>query len=165
MLHKLIRKLVGVLGISALTLACWQMAERYLIPKLGSVWVEEVVIYLFSWGTFLSVALLVHNDKHVRADVVIRLMSPQLQRQIEFINCLLSLVFSLIVAWYGGAVTIDAFSLDERSVTGSSIPIWLFYASLPSGMVLCATWYIRRLYQLAFQFDLSSFSVRSGHEA
>ena len=59
MLHNLTRRLVGALGIAALAMACWQMAERYLLPKLGSVWIEETVIYLFAWGTFLAVALLV----------------------------------------------------------------------------------------------------------
>ena len=44
MVHNLTRRLVGALGIAALAMACWQMAERYLLPKLGSVWVEEVVI-------------------------------------------------------------------------------------------------------------------------
>lgn len=165
MLHNLTRRLVGTLGIAALAMACWQMAERYLLPKLGSVWVEEVVIYLFSWGTFLAVALLVHDDKHVRADVIIRLLPAHLQRRVEFLNCLLGLGFCVIVAWFGGAVAVDAFSLDERSVTGSSIPIWLFYASLPVGMSLSAAWYLRRLYRLAFHFNAHTFSVRSGHDA
>ena len=165
MLHNLTRRLVGALGIAALAMACWQMAERYLLPKLGSVWIEETVIYLFAWGTFLAVALLVQEDKHVRADVIVRLLPAHLQRRVELLNCLLGFFFCAVVAWFGGVVAVDAFSLDERSVTGSSIPIWFFYASLPVGMSLSAAWYLRQLYRLAFRVDPRTFSIRSGHDA
>lgn len=163
--NKLTHVLVGYLGLAALLLACWQMAERYLLPQLGSVWVEEVVIYLIAWATFLGAAALVHDDKHVRADVLIRLMPLPVQRYVEMFNCLLGLMFCGAIAWLGWLITVDALRMDERSATGSAFPIWIFQASLPVGVFLSAIWYARRIFKLAFRFEAGEFEVKSGHDA
>jgi C4-dicarboxylate transporter, DctQ subunit len=160
-----VRALVGILGAAALLLACYQMAERYFLPTLGSVWVEESVIYLIAWATFLGCAALVYDDKHVRADVVIRLLSPRGQRYVELLNCLLSIAFCGSVCWLAYLIAADAFAVDERSTTGSSFPIWIFYAALPVGMLLSVVWYLRRIGRLLFGFEAREFSVRSGHDA
>jgi C4-dicarboxylate transporter DctQ subunit len=75
------------------------------------------------------------------------------------------LAFCATVMWFGYLIAVDAFALDERSTTGSSFPIWIFYTSLPVGMLLSVVWYVRRIRNLAFHFEAQEFSVRSGHDA
>lgn len=159
------RGLIGILGTVALVMSCWQMSERYLFPHIGSVWVEETVVYLIAWATFLGTAALVYEDQHVRGDAVIHLFPLGVQRILETFNSVLGLAFCAVVAWFGYLIAADAFAIDERSVTGSAFPIWIFYVSLPVGMFLAAVWYVRRVFQLLFRFDASKFSVRSGQEA
>jgi TRAP-type C4-dicarboxylate transport system permease small subunit len=162
---RIVRSIVGYGGVAALALATWQMSERYIFPELGSNWADEAVIYIIGWCTFLCVALLVRIDKHIRADLVVRALPLKAQRAIEFVNSLLGLLFCLVLGWYGYLLTLDAFITDERSVTGSAFPIWIFYASLPVGMLLTVIWYGRRLFQLLFAFNPKEFSIRSGHDA
>jgi TRAP-type C4-dicarboxylate transport system permease small subunit len=159
------RTAIGCAGIVALAFASWQVAERYVFPELGSIWADEAVIYVIGFATFLSVSVLVFDDKHVRADVVIRALPIAWQRWLELLNCALGLLFCGIVGWYGFELTLDAFQTDERSVTGSAFPIWFFYATLPLGMLLSVIWYLRRIHRITLRFDAAEFSVSSGHEA
>lgn len=164
-LNRATHALVGILGTVALLLSCWQMIERYLLPQVGSVWVEEIVVYLIAWATFLGTAVLVYEDQHVRGDAIIHLFPIRAQRAMEIVNSALGLAFCAIVAWFGYLIALDAFAIDERSVTGSAFPIWMFYVSLPIGMALATAWYLRRVFQLTFRFDPRKFAVRSGQEA
>lgn len=159
------RALIGWLGTVALLLACWQMAQRYFFPQMALMFVEETVIYLIAWATFLGVAVLVYEDDHVRADVIFRVISKPGQRFLEIVNSSLGLMLCAVIGWYGYLVTIDAFLSDERSVTGAAIPMWLFYASLPTGMILSTMWFARRLVLLTWRFDPAKFAIHSGHEA
>lgn len=164
-INRATRGLIGILGTIALLLSCWQMAERYLFPQIGSVWVEEIVVYLIAWATFLGTAALVYDDQHVRGDAIIHLLPLRVQRILEIMNSAMGFAFCGIVAWFGYLIALDAFTVDERSVTGSAFPIWLFYVSLPVGMALAVVWYVRRVFLLTFRFDPTKFSVQSGQEA
>ena len=66
------RWLIGVIGIAALALAAYQMISRYGFPDAAISWSEEVVVYLLIAAAFLSGSLLVEEDGHVRADLVLR---------------------------------------------------------------------------------------------
>ena len=173
MLHALLsgwnwleRNLIGLLAIAALTVAAYQMIGRYF-PSAGlpTAWTGEIVIYLIIWAVFVAASLLVHEDAHVRADLVLRLLPAKSHRPVEIFNIVFALVFCLVLTYYGVLAALDSWQMDERSITALRFPMWAYYAALPTGFALMALRYIRRLYLYLLRYDPETMSVHSGRES
>lgn len=160
------RNLIGLLAIGALAVAAYQMIGRYF-PSAGlpTAWTGEIIIYLIVWAVFLAGSLLVHDDAHVRADLVLRLLPIKSQRQLEIFNITFALVFCLVLTYYGTLATLDAWQMNERSITALRFPMWAYYAALPVGFSLMTLRFIHRLYVYLFNYDSLTASVHSGRES
>lgn len=159
------RWLIGVIGIAALALAAYQMISRYGFPDAAITWSEEVVVYLLIAAAFLSGSLLVEEDGHVRADLVLRILPPGMQRAVEIGNCVIALAFCIGLTWLGFGVALDAYELGERSLSALAFPMWLYYTTLPFGAALMSLRYLRRLYRYLCRYDAHTMAVQSGHES
>jgi C4-dicarboxylate transporter DctQ subunit len=153
--------LVGLLGLAALGVGLWQIFGRYFASGLSSGWGDEMIVYLIIWGVMIVSSQLVRLDGHVRPDLVLRLLRPQAQRWLEVFNCLVALVFCAGLVWYGWQIVDTAWMLDERSFTGLSFPMYIYYAALPAGSALMFLRYTIRLVRYLFHFDPKTMSV--GH--
>lgn len=153
--------LVGLLGAAALLVGVVQVIGRYLIPEHAITWAEEVIVYLAIWGIMIVSSQLVRSDGHVRPDVVLRLVSPRVQRVLEVFNCLVALGFCGGLLWFGIQIVSTALLLDETSSTGLQFPMWIYYAALPTGAGLMAIRYAMRLLRYLFFFDPATMTV--GH--
>jgi C4-dicarboxylate transporter DctQ subunit len=158
--------LVGLLGLAALAVGLWQIFGRYFASQLSSGWGDEVIVYLIIWGVMIVSSQLVRMDAHVRPDLVLRLLRPQAQRWLEVFNCLAALVFCGGLVWYGWQIVDTSWILDERSFTGLSFPMYIYYAALPAGSVLMLLRYAIRLVRYLFYFHPATMSVgHTIHEA
>lgn len=153
--------LVGLLGLAALLVGMWQIFGRYFDSALSSGWGDEVIVYLVIWAIMIVSSQLVRHDGHVRPDVVLRLLGPHTQRWLEVFNCVVALVFAGGLVWYGWQIVETSWLLDERSFTGLSFPMYLYYAALPTGSALMVLRYAIRLARYLFAFDPATMSV--GH--
>lgn len=153
--------LVGLLGLGALAVGMWQIFGRYFDSSLSSGWGDEVIVYLVIWSIMVVSSQLVRNDAHVRPDIVLRLLRPSIQRWLEIFNCLVAIVFTAGMVWYGWQIVDTAWVLDERSFTGLSFPMYLYYAALPTGSSLMCLRYTIRLVRYVFCFDPATMGV--GH--
>ncbi|MCC7166326.1 MAG: TRAP transporter small permease [Rhodospirillales bacterium] len=159
------RWLVGVLAGAALALAFYAMTMRYVAPRLSPDWSDEVVIFLILWAVFLAGSALVREERHVRADLVVRLLAPAQQRWIEAVNSLAALIFCALLAGWGWAATEDARLLGERTVSTLHLPMWIYYLCLPTGCALMTLRYGQRLYRLLFAHEPDAFLGRErSHE-
>jgi len=156
---KLERLLIGLLGALAMLVGLTQVLGRYVAPRFAISWAEEVIVYLVVWGIMIASSQLVRLDGHVRPDLVLRALPPQGQRWMEALNCLVALAFSVGMVWYGWIIVSTAWVLDERSSTGLSFPMWLYYAALPAGGLLMVGRYLIRLYRYVFAFDPATMTV------
>jgi C4-dicarboxylate transporter DctQ subunit len=160
------RTLVGLLGLAALFVGMWQIFGRYFFSGLSSGWGDEVIVYLVIWAIMIVSSQLVRSDGHVRPDVVLRLVGPGTQRVLEIFNCLVALVFCGGMVWYGWEIVSTSWMLDERSFTGLSFPMYIYYAALPVGSGLMFVRYTIRLVRYIFAFDPATMSVgHTIHEA
>ena len=66
-------------------------------------------------GIMLAASQLVRTDGHVRPDLVLRAVSPRIQRWMEVINCVAAIAFCAVLAWYGWSIVVTSWQLDERS--------------------------------------------------
>ena len=157
------RTLVGALGAFALVIAAVQVFGRYIDPAGAITWAEEVIVYVAVWAVMIIASQLVRNDGHVRPDLVLRLLPPQVQRWVEVFNCLVALAFTFGMIWYGWDVVNGALLLDQRSSTDLQFPMWIYYTALPAGGALMFIRYIIRLVRYIFFFDPKTMTV--GHTA
>lgn len=161
---RLERWLIGLLGGVGLLIYLTQIVGRYLTTEIDFSAGEELTIYIVIWATFLTASLLVREDGHVRADLLLRMMRPERQRLLEIANCGIALGFCLALTWYGCLVAADSYDLGERSNTVLSFPMWVYYAALPVSAALMSIRYARRLWQFCFAFDPATMEVHSGRE-
>jgi C4-dicarboxylate transporter, DctQ subunit len=151
--------LAGLFGACALLVEGYQVFGRYIDPQLAITWGDEVIVYLIVWAIFLSSSQLVRTDGHVRPDLVLRLLPARLQRWVEIGNCLVAIGFCIGLTWLGFALSQTAFDFDDRSSTGLSFPMWLYYAALPTGAGLMSARYLFRLYRYVFHFDPATMTI------
>ena len=130
------RTLVGLLGAVAMIVGVVQVVGRYFFPAYAISWAEEVIVYLVVWGVMIISSQLVRTDGHVRPDLVLRLAGPTGQRWMESFNCIVALVFCVGMVWYGYHITETSWLLDEHSASDFAFPMWIYYASLPTGGLL-----------------------------
>jgi C4-dicarboxylate transporter, DctQ subunit len=155
------RTLVGLLGAAAMVIAAVQVFGRYIDPAAAINWAEEVIVYIAVWAVMIIASQLVRNDGQVRPDVVLRLLSPGVQRWVECFNCLVAMAFTFGMLWYGWEVVGTAIMLDQRSSSDLQFPIWIYYAALPAGGALMLGRYTIRLIRYLFFFDPQTMTV--GH--
>lgn len=147
------RFVVGALGGIALVLSGFEIVTRYFVPAYAPDWGEEIIVYVVIWGIFLAGSGLVAENRHVRADIVVRLLPLAGQRAAEIFNALLGLAFTALLTWLGWEVVEFALLLDERSISSLKFPIAWYYASLPVAMALMTVRYVVRLWELLFRYD------------
>jgi C4-dicarboxylate transporter DctQ subunit len=158
---KIERGLIGILGAAAMLVGLAQVVGRYIAPRYAISWAEEVIVYLVVWGIMLAASQLVRTDGHVRPDLVLRAVSPSVQRWMEIANCIAALAFCLGLAWYGRSIVETSWMLDERSSSDVQFPMWLYSAAVPTGAFLMSGRYVARLYRYLFAFDPATMTV--GH--
>ncbi|HUZ62758.1 MAG TPA: TRAP transporter small permease [Acetobacteraceae bacterium] len=159
--NRIERLLVGLLGAFAMIIAVVQVFGRYIDPANAINWAEEVIVYVMVWAIMIIASQLVRTDGMVRPDLVLRLLSPGVQRWVETFNCLVAIAFTFGLLWYGWAVVGTAVLLDQRSSSDLQFPIWIYYTALPTGGALMLGRYVIRLIRYLFVFDPKTMTV--GH--
>ena len=153
------RILVGVLGAAAMAIAATQVFGRYIAPGASITWAEEVIVYIAVWAVMIIASQLVRMDGMVRPDLVLRLLRPGVQRWVEMFNCLVAMVFTFGMLWYGWTVVATALLLGQTSSSDLQFPLWIYYLALPVGGALMLGRYVIRLIRYAFFFDPRTMTV------
>jgi len=153
--------LIGLLGLCALFMGLWQVIGRYLDPDRAISYAEEVIVYLVVWAIMIASSQLVRRDGHVRPDLVLRLLPQQAVRWIEAFNCVVAIIFSAALVWYGWRIVDTSLLINERSASDLQFPMWIYYSALPVGGGLMAIRYVIRLVRYVFFYDPATMAV--GH--
>jgi C4-dicarboxylate transporter DctQ subunit len=156
------RTLVGLLGLCALIVALWQVIGRYLTPAHAISYAEETIVYLVIWAVMIVSSQLVRSDGHVRPDLVLRILPQQAARWMEVFNCLVAIVFSAALVWYGGHIVLSSIQIEERSSSDLQFPMWIYYLALPTGGALMAVRYVIRLFRYIFHYDPATMAPGHG---
>jgi C4-dicarboxylate transporter DctQ subunit len=158
--------LVGILGLTALACAVWQVLSRYFFPQQSIGYAEEVIVYLLIWAVMIVSSQLVRTDSHVRPDVTRNIVPAAVARWLELFNCSAAIVFCGASTWYGWRIVATAWAIDERSASDLRFPMWIYYAALLAGGALMAVRYAVRLVGLATSRDPELMLPRhvGGHE-
>jgi C4-dicarboxylate transporter DctQ subunit len=154
--------LVGLLGLCALIVALGQVIGRYLTPAHAISYAEEVIVYLIVWAVMIVSSQLARRDGHVRPDLVLRILPPQLARWMEVFNCLVAIAFSAALLWYGAHIVQSSIQIDERSSSDLQFPMWIYYLALPTGGALMLVRYVIRLVRYISHYDPATMAPGHG---
>lgn len=136
MIERPIRYASGILAGAALLTECVAAATRYVAPAFTVDWADEVVILLLVWAMFLSGHGVTVGRRHIAVDLLHQVCTPRMARLLARISVLFLAAFVALMFASGVLVVIDAVRLGEQSESTARLPTWLYYASLPAGMLL-----------------------------
>jgi len=155
--------LVAAIAVAALAVFMYGMLARFLLPQLAPDWAGEVTIFLVIWAVMLSASALAGEHRHVRADLIVRLLPRAPRIAAETFNLLIGIAFCSAMVWSGFLVVEFAILLDERSASTLRIPIVYYYACLPIAMALVTLRYALRLIELVRTRGQSELVDGGGH--
>ena len=145
--------LMALLASIALLLAVTEMFMRYYFPSSLPDWTSEVVIYMITASVMLSGGRLVAENRHVNADMFLRMIPAKQQQYMEIGFCLIGIFVCFVMVERGIGIVDFAYRLDERSDSSLQFPVYLYYAFVPLSFGMMLLHYIARLASYVFAFD------------
>lgn len=121
--------LSAIVMISSLILGVF---FRYVMQD-SLTWTEEVAMLCFSWLIFLTAALMVHENGHVRIELIESVMSAKAYWLLIQLSWILVSIIGVYMAWTGFQFI---FLTMGQSSPAIRYPIWARDASLPVGGIL-----------------------------
>mgnify|MGYP002628295464 CR=1 FL=1 len=128
--------LVAFLAFAALALCGYNVIARALYPAWTLEMVDEVQVYLIIWSVFISLGSITYHSRHVRADLILNLLSPKWIKKIEKGIDGLGLIFAFTLLGSGILITLDSYSYGDVSTTTLRFPLWIYIAALPAGALM-----------------------------
>jgi len=133
---------LAVMGISMAATVALQVFCRYVLNH-SLFWSEELARILLIWLTFLGASSAYYRKVHPGIDIVTSRLSDKFKRLSSLLVNLLSLLFFLVMVYYG--CTFAYFARMQIS-PALNIPKWIIYSAVPVGGL------IFMLHCLAFLF-------------
>jgi C4-dicarboxylate transporter, DctQ subunit len=97
-----------------------------LIPLLGAPW-------------------LVREKGHVYIELLLMVFGPRGRRVMERGVLVVCVLVCAVLAWYGGAVTLQDLRLDQKDVRSFDMPRWILMASMPLAFGMMTLEFLRLL--------------------
>jgi TRAP-type C4-dicarboxylate transport system permease small subunit len=107
---------------------------------------SEDALYLI---TLLAAPGLLRQGRHIRVDIVLRLLPPQAGWAIEWVSDAIGLVCCLYFVWYGAKAALDSFMSGSLSIKTLILPEWWLLAPMPVAFALLALEFVFRMHRLA----------------
>lgn len=97
-----------------------------LMPLLGAPW-------------------LVREKGHIYIELLVNALPPRAQRALLVAVAVACVAVAAILAWYGGAITVQDFVGNEKDVRSFDMPRWMLMAFMPLSFGMMAIEFLRLL--------------------
>jgi C4-dicarboxylate transporter, DctQ subunit len=97
-----------------------------LIPLFGAPW-------------------LVREKGHIYIELLIAALPAHVRRMLLVVIVLACVAVALILAWFGGAITVQDYLANEKDVRSFDMPRWMLMASMPLSFGMMALEFVRFL--------------------
>jgi len=118
------------LGVATL-LVFAQVVARYVF-NAGITWAHELVQHLFLWIVMIGASYGFKHGVHLGVDVLMKKLPPSPRRIMALIAVLISLAFTLYMAYLSFFYVRDAYKMELITVD-LQIPQWIPNLALPFG--------------------------------
>lgn len=133
--------LAGVALVVMALVQAWQVFARYVLNDSPG-WTEPVALLLMSFAVMFGAAVAVRRETHFAFQSLLHALPPFGQTLLKSLSRLISAAAGLGLMLYGGALTIDGWSVD---LAGAPLPSGLRFAALCVGGALILVFSIERL--------------------
>lgn len=123
-----------ILMIAAVAIVAAQVITRYVL-KVSLPWSEEIARYMFLWLTWVGASYATKERKHVSIDIIYAKLPKAGKTVCTIISTVVWLIFLGMMFYLSFRLTKSVASGGQVAV-GSGIPMWIPYASIPTGMGL-----------------------------
>ena len=110
-------------------LGMFQVLTRFVFNQ-PSTWTEILIRIVIVWMVMLGAVVAFREGAQVSVDLMYRL-SGRFQRRLHFLITLVSIIFMLVIVWYGIDI---AWRVRFQQIAGMEfLPMSIGYAALPVG--------------------------------
>ncbi len=99
-----------------------------LILDRSLLWTEELSRYLFLWTIYIGAVVAYNKGSHVRIEILVRIFPAYWQKRINYFVQILSLIFLIIVLYYGRKIVFLNFNMYSDIL---EIPMGYIYSIVP----------------------------------
>jgi TRAP-type mannitol/chloroaromatic compound transport system permease small subunit len=132
-----IDRLTGMVGRTVAWLALAMVLVQFAVVVmryglgLGSIWLQESILYAHAALFLLAAAWTLRDDGHVRIDIFYVDAAPRTRALVDLVGALLLLLpFMALLAWYAWPYVARSWASFERSQEVSGLPFVYLLKSL-----------------------------------
>jgi TRAP-type mannitol/chloroaromatic compound transport system permease small subunit len=95
---------------------------RYVFG-VGSIWLQELITYMFGFLFMLGAAYTLRHDGHVRVDIIYREATPRTKAIVNLVGSIAFLIpICALIFWIAWPYVMQSWAILERSQESSGIP-------------------------------------------
>lgn len=139
-MNEIMKRISGAantVGAIILAIMFISITIQVVIRMLGGTltFVDELSGYSAVWVTFLGIGYALREGRHVRVDLITRMVPPYVKAIMFFIGDLACLFFSIIIVWKGFALVSNSF-MAERVTVMLEWPVFILQLVMPIGFII-----------------------------
>ena len=128
--------------------------ERYFFQR-PITWQTELVTMLLVASTFIGSAYVLSEKAHVSMEWIYDFLSTKNIIRLKIFTSFLSLVFFLILFYFGYLMVEEAFVKNYTTGTVWDPPLWIPYSSMMIGAILMILQYVAEIIKLFEEKDVN----------
>jgi TRAP-type C4-dicarboxylate transport system permease small subunit len=139
--------LAGVAALLVLSMSLWvtyDVLARQLF-SISSPWSFDLSEYALVWVTFLAAPWVLLQDRHVRIEILVDILSIKTQRILGILVCFIAFLSCVVLAWRTGIAAYEYFDRNVMMPRIWRIPRIYPYCIVPIGSGLLAVSFLLRL--------------------
>ena len=130
-----------LVGIAGLQLILRSVFDTTLL------WADEFLRILVLWLALLGAVAAARTDRHLRIDVVHKLLPPRPREWMASLASLIASAIAATIAYEAGRFTAQVYSFGDVVMGG--VKQWPFLLIMPVGIGFIALWYLRNAWRHA----------------
>jgi len=134
--------LAGLLMAAMMTMIVVDVALRNLGYQ-SSAHFFTFTEYFLLLIALLGAPWLVREKGHIYIELAIMLLPPRPRRALQWVVVALCATVCLVLAWYGGAITLQDYLQNEKDVRSFDMPRWILTLSMPLSFGMMALEFLR----------------------
>jgi TRAP-type C4-dicarboxylate transport system permease small subunit len=127
--------------LAAVLVICQMVFVRYVL-QASAIWQHEFVTFSLIGATFIGAPYVLLTRGHVNVDLLPIYLGPRGRFALALLAALISLIFCLILTWYGFAFWYQSYIENWHAQTVWRPPLWIPYFAVPLGMGLLSLQYV-----------------------
>ena len=115
----------------------------------ATVWVYDITTYSLVWFTFIAAGYVLKEKRHLNVDLFYLQCAPRVKAVLDALGLVSVMVLVGFILWYSLKVTVHTYLNGELEPTIIRTPLYMIYAGMAFGLLVCFLQAIREIVRLA----------------